>query len=85
MCEEIQLARYNSDVLEKYANAPEKYAIEKDALVTDINHAWMIKYYRNPSVHNMISVFNGDIPDEEQEHWEQYRVGVARFVQVDFR
>ena len=38
------------------------------------NHAWLIKYYRNPSKDNVISVLSGDIPEAEQAHWNEYRI-----------
>ena len=74
MNKELELEIFKSEVLSKYAEDSEKYTIEKDNVVKANNHAWLIKYYRNPSKDNVISVLSGDIPEAEQAHWNEYRI-----------
>jgi len=74
MNKELELEIFKREVLSKYAEDSEKYTIEKDNVVKANNHAWLIKYYRNPSKDNVISVLSGDIPEAEQAHWNEYRI-----------
>ena len=73
MCNEFKRELYKSEVLEKYANAPEKYTIHDDTLIT-AGKLWMIKYCRNPSDDSVISVLNGDVVESERTHWKKYRI-----------
>ncbi len=83
--QEPQLEKYDIGVLEKYRNAPEQYTIENDNVIKENNRAWMIKYNINPRASNRISVHCGDVPNEEREHWNQYRVGVPKILHVNRR
>lgn len=74
MNKKLELEIFKREVLSKYAEDSEKYTIEKDNVVKANNHAWLIKYYRNPSKDNVISVLSGDIPEAEQAHWNEYRI-----------
>ena len=74
MNKELELETFKAEVLGKYAGDSERYTIEKDNVVKANNHAWLIKYYRNPSKDNVISVLSGDIPEAEQAHWNEYRI-----------
>lgn len=74
MNKELEVEIFKREVLSKYAEDSEKYTIEKDNVVKANNHAWLIKYYRNPSKDNVISVLSGDIPEAEQAHWNEYRI-----------
>ena len=74
MNKELELETFKAEVLSKYAEDSEKYTIEKDNVVKANNHAWLIKYYRNPSKDNVVSVLFGDIPEAEQAHWNEYRI-----------
>ena len=74
MNKEFELENFKAEVLGKYAEDSEKYTIEKDNVVKANNHAWVIKYYRNPSNVNVVSVLLGDIPEAEQAHWNEYKI-----------
>ena len=88
MREEHLFESYRSDVLEKYLNHPEQYTVINDRLIIERNKAWKLKYIRNSSAANSISVLKDDmqnIPNEEQQYWHIYIFGVAMMEKVTRR